>query len=89
MDFEQSGVILILRDIILKPYILINQNAGSDEMKENRVGRRKFIKYSVVDTALTASSKAALGADSVPRVLPAVDAELDIITQVDVLVVGG
>jgi len=58
-------------------------------MKDNHIGRRKFIKYSVVGTALTASSKAALGADSTPRVLPAANAELNVITQVDVLVVGG
>ncbi len=47
------------------------------------------MKYSVVGTALTASSQKTLGADSTPRVLPAARAELDVITRVDVLVVGG
>ena len=58
-------------------------------MKDNPIGRRKFIKYSVFGTTLAASSKAGPGADSTPRVLRAANAELNVITQVDVLVVGG
>jgi hypothetical protein len=63
--------------------------AGTQEMKERKVGRRQFMRYSASGIAFAASSGAGIGSNSSARPHPAGKPDEIVITQVDVLVVGG
>jgi hypothetical protein len=58
-------------------------------MNESQIARRQFMQYSVAGIAMAASSSSVLGADYANRPRPAEKADVGVITQADVLVVGG
>ncbi len=61
----------------------------NEEMEDGHIGRRQFMRHSAAGVALAASSNLALGADSPLRPRSAGKTEGLVVTQADVLVVGG
>jgi len=58
-------------------------------MNESHIARRQFMRYSAAGIAMAASCSSALGSDFTPQSRPAEKAEVSVMTQADVLVVGG
>jgi hypothetical protein len=58
-------------------------------MANSYIDRRKFIQYSAAGVALAVSANGVIGADHITMKQEAVNEELSIITETDVLVVGG
>jgi len=58
-------------------------------MNDNQIGRRKFIQYSAAGVALAASAGSVMATEHITMKQVADKAELNIISDIDVLVVGG
>ena len=58
-------------------------------MNDNQIGRRKFIQYSAAGVALAASAGSVMATEHITMKQVADKAELNIISETDVLIVGG
>jgi len=67
----------------------INLNRRKEEMEDSHLGRRQFMQHSAAGVALAASSNLALGSDSTSQPRSSVKTDGFVVTQTDVLVVGG